>query len=758
MIVFPKTRKLRTEYWLIFLLLLSAPSILKAGESDAHPCKNILLLNSYHSTFQWTHDITRGVKDEFSDPRKHRVFVEHMDAKRFQNSDLTESLARVYQTKYSSTKIDGIIVSDNRAFDFVLKHGPDIWGEQVPVSFCGINNIKEYNFDTTRIKGVEEHINIDSTLQMIKTLHPDIESLIVISDTTLSGGIFTKQFLHTVKTNHPGLKYQLIETTDPQNLKDTLKYLCPENKAIYLLSMYIDRNGIKREMNVEKDIILNNCPVPVYGNWGFLIDEFIVGGVIIQGYDQGREAAKTMKSLLGNDPHRPWLVSAKETLALDYQQLQKNKNKIRRNHLINQATLFNKPETPWQKFRNEILTVSVIGVLLLVVIAILLKVINELRKAKKELLNSESRLEMALESADEGLWDVNFNSGEVFLSRQFAQLLNYNHSGEININTQNQLETLHPDDRQQANEAFRLHMAGETPLFKCEARLMTKTKAFKWFSIHGKIIEKNLNGNPLRMTGTIKDIQTQKEFENKLKEAKEKAEESDRLKSAFLANMSHEIRTPMNAILGFTDLLMYSADDNEKADFYLTLIKSSSENLLNLINDIIDISKIESGQLTIHNEQFDLHKAINKTATIVRSIIQQNNKNIRLKIYCESAEKEFFIRSDPWRLQQILLNLLTNAIKFTADGFVEIGYSGTNNNKLEFFVKDTGIGISPHHQQIIFERFRQVHETSVKNYGGTGLGLAITKSLVTIMGGEIWLHSVPGEGSEFRFRLPCKAE
>ncbi|MFW5754809.1 MAG: histidine kinase dimerization/phospho-acceptor domain-containing protein, partial [Marinilabiliaceae bacterium] len=711
MIPFQKTGKFKAGYWLIlvFFLFQSSSTLLSAGERNA--CKNILLLNSYHSTFQWTHDITRGVKDEFSDPRKYRVFVEHMDAKRFRDPELTERLIGLYQTKYSSTKIDGIVVSDNRAFDFVLKYGPDIWEEQIPISFCGINNIRDYDFDTTRIKGVEEYINIDSTLRMIKTLQPDLNSLIVISDTTISGSIFTKQFLHTAENNHPDLKYQLIETNDPQSLKDTLSNLSPENNAIYLLSMYIQRDGIKREMNVEKDIIRNNCPAPVYGNWDFLLDDFIMGGVILQGYDQGREAAKAIKSMLESDPHQPWLVSVRETLALDYQQLQKNKNKISRNDLINQATIFNRPDTPWQMFRNEILAVSIIGVLLLLVIVILLKVIHVLRKTKKDLLKSESRLEMALESADEGLWDVDFNSGEVFLSRQFAQLLNYNHPAEMNVNTRTQFDNLHPEDRHQASEAFRLHMAGETPLFKCEARLMTKIQAYKWFSIHGKIIEKSFNGNPLRMTGTIKDIQTQKEFENKLKEAKEKAEESARLKSAFLANMSHEIRTPMNAILGFTDLLMYTANDNEKHDFYLSLIKSSGENLLNLINDIIDISKIESGQLTIHNEQFDLHKVLNQTVTIASSIIQQNKKNIRLKVHFGSTDKEFFIRSDPWRLQQILLNLLTNAIKFTADGFIEAGYL-EKNNKLEFYVKDTGIGIYPHHQQIIFERFRQVHETS----------------------------------------------
>jgi signal transduction histidine kinase len=399
--------------------------------------------------------------------------------------------------------------------------------------------------------------------------------------------------------------------------------------------------------------------------------------------------------------------------------------------------------------------VSLIGVALLLVIFVMLRVINELRKTKKWLLKSESRLELALEGADEGLWDADFTTGEIFLSHRFATLLEYDNANELSLNFENYRDLFHPSDRHQVSEAYRMHESGKAPVFRCEARMLTKTEQYKWFSVHGKIIERYAMGEPLRMTGTLTNIQQQKEFENKLKEAKEKAEESDLLKSAFLANMSHEIRTPMNAILGFTDLLIHEVSDQEEQETYLKMIKSSGENLLNLINDIIDISKIESGQLQINHQHFDLHQLLKETAGIAENLLGQTGRAIQFKTSYYVNNQEFFIKTDPFRLRQILFNLITNAIKFTDEGYIETGYIIRNSHELEFFVKDTGIGISHHHQQIIFERFRQAHDNSLKQYGGTGLGLAITQSLVAMMDGDIWVRSVPGEGAEFRFRLPC---
>ena len=417
--------------------------------------------------------------------------------------------------------------------------------------------------------------------------------------------------------------------------------------------------------------------------------------------------------------------------------------------------ILNKPENPFERFKQEILIIASVLSFLVLVIVVLLRVINQKKKAEERLTQSESRLEMALEGANEGLWDIDFQTGNIFLSQRFARLLKYNNPNEINANLKNYETLFHVSDRHQINEAFTMHKTGQTPLFRGEARMWARTGQFIWFSIHGKIIEIDDNHDPIRMVGTITQIQSQKEFENKLKEAKERAEESDRLKSAFLANMSHEIRTPMNAILGFTDLIMNDMLSPEEGKKYLEVIKSSGENLLNIINDIIDISKIESGQLKIKKETFDLHNLLDELKDISRNLIYQSQKPISLIVQEGISNDNFFIKADPYRLHQILLNLLTNAIKFTKEGYIELGYIIKDENTLQFFVKDTGQGIASQHKNLIFERFRQVDETSIRKFGGTGLGLAITKSLISMMKGQIWLESEPGKGSKFYFSIPC---
>lgn len=715
--------------------------------------KDIVLLNSYHPTFKWTKDITSGVLKEFPNDKNYRVFVEYMDSKRFQSENYLQSLNLLYSQKYASIDIDGIIISDNNAFDFFLQYGDEIWGD-VPVSFCGINNIETYEIDTTRYKGINEQINIDSTLKVIKTLQPELEELIVISDSTKSGQIFSNQFTEAAGNHYPSLKYQLLYAESPEQLKSKLQTICSDGKAIYLLSLYINREGFAREMAQEASLIIDNCKVPVYSNWDFLFQDFIVGGVVIRGIHQGREAGIIMKEMLEGTSTRPWLTPTREVLALDYRQA--NKNGLDFYKLVPPGILLNKPESPFDRFKQEIIIIISVLTFLVIVIIVLLRVIDQKRNAQKELTHSESRLEMALEGANEGLWDVDFRTGEVFLSQRSAMLLKYSNPNEIDFTISNYKKLFHPDDHQQLSEAFQMYKAGKTTVFRCESRMLTKDKQFFWFSIHGKIIERDLEHQPVRMVGTIAEIQSQKEFEDQLKEAKEKAEESDRLKSAFLANMSHEIRTPMNAILGFTDLILNDLLDTQERYRYLKVIKNSGENLLNIINDIIDISKIESGQLKINKEKFDLHTLLDDLQKISQNIIDQHSKNIQLLVKHENENAKFIILADPYRLHQILLNLLTNAIKFTEKGTIQIGYSFQDENNILFFVKDTGQGIDHKYKNIIFERFRQIDETSIRRFGGTGLGLAITKSLVTIMRGEIWFESEPRKGSEFYFTIPCE--
>lgn len=240
-----------------------------------------------------------------------------------------------------------------------------------------------------------------------------------------------------------------------------------------------------------------------------------------------------------------------------------------------------------------------------------------------------------------------------------------------------------------------------------------------------------------------------------LKLAKEKAEESDNLKSAFLANISHEIRTPLNAIVGFSSLLMdKDIDENVKKEFVDTITQSSNT-LIQLIEEIIDISKIETGQLNVEKKACDLKKLFEKfSRKYSNRKLQLNKNNVQLVQVIKPNDSELFILTDPYRLEQILSHLLDNALKFTELGSIHFGYMREDPN-LKFFVKDSGIGLTEKQQDQLFIRFTKTAISDEKLYQGVGLGLSICKGLVEKLGGRIWVESESNVGSTFYFTVPC---
>ena len=239
--------------------------------------------------------------------------------------------------------------------------------------------------------------------------------------------------------------------------------------------------------------------------------------------------------------------------------------------------------------------------------------------------------------------------------------------------------------------------------------------------------------------------------------AKERAEESDRLKTAFLQNMSHEIRTPMNAIMGFADLLEGNFDNKVKLKLFTDIIRQRTGDLLDVINDILDISKIESGQLTIKMEEYNLNSLFDELTTFfIEQQKQIGKQQIKLSLLTPNKHLENIIVTDRVKLKQIFINLIGNALKFTYNGTIEFGYK-TDDNQLLFFVSDTGIGIPRDKQKVVFERFAQLDQGKSKLVSGTGLGLAIVDGLVNLLGGKITLVSELGKGSTFSFALPIKA-
>ena len=270
------------------------------------------------------------------------------------------------------------------------------------------------------------------------------------------------------------------------------------------------------------------------------------------------------------------------------------------------------------------------------------------------------------------------------------------------------------------------------------------------------IIRQSLQKN--RIISELLQKNLELEFaKEELERTKEKAQESDRLKSSFLCNMSHEIRTPLNAIMGFCNLVADpGVNDIEKTQF-TSIINQNIDSLLALINDIFDIAQAESGSMETENQACNINELLSSIQTYFNFEKGSVGKdNLQVKLVKANKNSEFLILTDKYKLRRTISNLVENALKYSEEGSIEIGYIYADNGMIEFFVKDEGIGFEQDKADVIFKSFRQVDDSSTRKYGGLGLGLTVAKKFTELMGGELWAESEPGKGSIFHFTIPYK--
>ncbi|MCX6285685.1 MAG: response regulator [Bacteroidetes bacterium] len=318
---------------------------------------------------------------------------------------------------------------------------------------------------------------------------------------------------------------------------------------------------------------------------------------------------------------------------------------------------------------------------------------------------------------------------------------------------------IHPDWQDTMHNYVVDEILGKLKRFDKEYKIINK-KNGKEYWVHGLgRLELDQDNKPLKLIGTITDISKRKQVEVELLKAKNKAEESDRLKSVFLANMSHEIRTPMNAIVGFAGMLSDPELSEDDRNRFSGIIQSRSDDLMHIINDLLEISRIESGNATFVKQKVFLNSVLDEMEEVFRQKLERSNKtNIRLVAEKAMFDTDSNIVTDGLILRQVLSNLIDNAVKYTESGSVRFGYNTPVNGTITFYVADTGIGISQENHHVIFEHFRQAESQDQQKYGGTGLGLSICKGSLALLGGEIWVESSPGNGSTFFFRLPFEPD
>lgn len=383
------------------------------------------------------------------------------------------------------------------------------------------------------------------------------------------------------------------------------------------------------------------------------------------------------------------------------------------------------------------------------------KDISEKLDLENKLTEAEERLRLAIEGGRLGVWDWNVTTNMVYTSNLFNELLGYGEN-KIIYAYDEIIEKVHKDDRDYVIDKINRHFNGEN--FDIEFRMKCKDNSFKWFRSKAKTKFCSINGKPLRMIGLHEDITEKKSMAEELKEKykqleklKEEAENANKAKSQFLANMSHEIRTPMNGVFGMVQLLQATKLNHEQTK-YVNLLNESLIHLSEIINNVLDISKIEAGKINLNMEPFDLQKTINIIYNNL--LVTGNSKGLEISYYFD-PKINFMIMSDELKLKQILNNILSNAIKFTDEGFVsfrtKILAENDTTAKIEFRIKDTGIGIDQRFKNKLFQYFSQDDISINKKYQGTGLGLAITKQIAESLKGDLSFESEVGEGSTFIF-------
>jgi PAS domain S-box-containing protein len=372
------------------------------------------------------------------------------------------------------------------------------------------------------------------------------------------------------------------------------------------------------------------------------------------------------------------------------------------------------------------------------------------------LLNEErQRLAHILEGTQVGTWEWHVPTGAIHFNSRWAEMLGYGLAELAPVSIQTWQRLTHPDDLQRSTELLQRHFDGALDYYECEARMRHKDGHWVWMLDRGKVVTRDAAGQPLFMAGTHQDITRIKQAEQALIRAKDQALHLAQAKSEFLANMSHEIRTPMNAVLGLAYVLSRQALP-EEARALARKIHQSGQNLLGLLNDILDLSKIDSNKLEIEHIPLRITEIFDGLATIMAATAGDKALELIL-IPPLCAERPLY--GDPLRLSQVLINLTNNAIKFTDSGLVEVRVEHIthhdNQGLLRFVVRDTGIGIDPATQTQLFQPFTQADATTTRRFGGSGLGLAISRRLVERMGGQIGVESTLGAGSTFWFELPC---
>ncbi len=713
--------------------------------------KNVLVLHSYHHELKWVHNIEDGLRNVFKElPVPTEMRSEFMDSKRVFNPEYLGQLEKIYLEKYRNQHLDVIVATDNNALEFIVERGDKVF-PGVPVVFLGVNG---FNADMLKgrknITGVAEDVGIPGTIKAALALFPKTRRVVAyVSDfpTALKN---KKTFLQARK-NFPGhVKFEIVDSVNIDRAAKHISTLGPDTVAV-LISFLRDEHGQLQLMEDSASRLGKAASCPVFGLWDFILGHGIVGGKLISGYSQGEVAAGlAVRIMNGESPDSiPIVLDSPNQYMFDWEAL--NRFDYDPTGLPADSVFINKTETLYEKTRKIVWTA--IGIIVVMGLAIAFFILNLVgrRKAEKALVDSKQEFESIFENSQVGIMLLR---GGRFLARgnqRLADILGYDSTDElVGIG----MRQIHLDEEhfQHFGETYYKKLKDGEQI-QVEYLIRRKDGRATWCLLSGKALDsENLDRGVIWV---VDDLEPRKAMERDLLEAKELAEAANRSKSEFLANMSHEIRTPINGLMGMLQLLQTTSQDKEQQE-YTDIAIQSGKRLTTLLGDILDLSRVEAGKMEIRMEEFDLPEVVKAVDDLFGFGARQKQVELRFELD-ENLPRRLV--GDGQRLQQILFNIVGNALKFTEHGsiVVEVGRlasADASKTRILFSVVDTGMGMPPETLDKLFNPFTQADGSHTRQFQGAGLGLSIVKRLVELMGGTVAVSSGPGEGTEFYVSIP----
>lgn len=716
--------------------------------AEDHP---ILIISSYNPETKTTSQNISQFLDEYNRLKGQApVILENMNCKSFPESYIWKEKMRKILAKYK----------DNQTPSAIVIFGQEGWSAylsqdlkdcpKVPV-ICGLISknatllpddsasihtwepesvdMQQFIEGGYQVSGIAYHYDIEKNIQLIKNLYPETKHIAFVSDNSY-GGVSLQALMKKEMKKFPELELILLDgrRSDIYTILDQIRSL-PSESAILLGTWCVDVNDGYYMGNATYSMMSANPSVPAFSVTSIGLGHWAIGGYIPKYGPIGKELAqKTVAALTGTH-----MRISEKTQFIDnvytFDRKKIDSFHLKEKNLPIDAVFLNDNSPFLEKYKNEIALF-----LFIILFAFLMTFFYHYYQTKK--------LKDVLQDLQK---DNAIILNNIQLSIKFI-------NPDFSVKWSNQISSPCPPVSASATCCMTEKSEGEPCSFCPLIQAMEKKIPvhYEYRCDSGAYIHTLANpvfddqNNFLGVIVKKEDVTDLKEAEYELREAKDRAEESDRLKSAFLANMSHEIRTPLNAIVGFSELLSETDDLDERRD-YTHIIQNNNELLLQLINDILDLAKIEAGTLEFVNTDVNINE-------LFTDIEQTFRKKVENNIQLSFTEKlpVCIVHSEKNRISQVISNFLTNAIKFTTEGSINFGYKLQNKDTLYFFVSDTGCGISEEEASRIFDRFVKLNSFAQ----GTGLGLSICQMIVRRLGGDIGVTSEKGKGSTFWFTMP----